>query len=54
MIFELFKYEFKKIIVIFKNICLSVKLLFQIGKFYLKITIDLSILKMAMGIFFNY
>jgi len=51
MIFELFKYEFKFFLVILKNICLWVKLLFQLGKFYLKITIDVSILKIAMEIF---
>jgi len=38
-------------LVILKNICLGVKLLFQLGKFYLKITIDVSILKIAMGFF---
>jgi hypothetical protein len=34
--------------------CLGVKLLIQLGEFYLKITIDVSILKIAMGMFFRY
>jgi hypothetical protein len=50
MIFELLKYVFF-FLVILKNICLGVKLLFQLGKFYLKTTIDVSILKITMGFF---
>jgi len=51
MIFEHLKYELNFFLVILKNICLGVKLLFELGKFYLKITIDISILRIAMGIF---
>jgi len=51
MIFELLKYEFNFFLVILKNICLCVKLVFQLGKFYLKITIDVSSLQIDMGNF---
>jgi hypothetical protein len=43
-----------KLLVVFKNMCLSLKLQCQLWKFYLKIIIDVSILKIAIGILYYY
>jgi hypothetical protein len=47
-----FQYDFLKFLVLFKNICLSIK--FKLWKVYLNIKIDVSILKIATGIHFIY
>jgi hypothetical protein len=43
-----------KIVSCIKKICLSLKLQCQLWKFYLKIIIDVSILKIAIGILYYY
>jgi len=44
----MFKYEFLKLLVTFKIMCLSLKLQFGLWKFYLNIILDVSIFKIII------